>query len=175
MKITISRINGIVSKHPFAIIGLFTLVIYVLSIFLLVTVFDYKFSWQLWPEALYQHIWGISTQQYTNFPLYLNTISWGVIFCILVVCVVLLATKKVKLSQSPYLILILVMIILFVNPLSLNIFFKLNSDGYFTLFDIGLINFLVLVPLLLWFNNHISKSKVFTLKPKELWNEQQSK
>jgi hypothetical protein len=67
------------------------------------------------------------------------------------------------------------MIILFVNPLSLNLFNELNRDGFFTLFDIGLINFLVLVPMLLWFNNYISKAKIFAMEQKGLTNGYQSK
>jgi hypothetical protein len=175
MKKTVRRVNGVVSKHPFIIIGVITLVIYLLSIFLLITIFDNVFSWWLWPEILYQHIWGISTTAYNNFSLYLNIISWVVLFCILVFCIVLLATKKVKLNDSPYLMLILTMIVLFVNPLSLNLFNELNKDGIFTLFDIGLINFLVLVPILLWFNNHISKAKIFVIEQKGLLNGYQSK
>jgi hypothetical protein len=175
MKITVRHVNGVVSKHPFIIIGFITLMIYLLSIFLLITVFDNLFSWRLWPELLYQHIWGISTTAYKNFSLYLNVISWAILFCILVFCIVLLITKKVKLVNSPYLMLILTMIVLFVNPLSLNLFNELNKDGIFTLFDIGLINFLVLVPILLWFNNYISKSKVFVSEQGGLLNEHQSK
>jgi hypothetical protein len=54
-----------------------------------------------------------------------------------------------RFSSQPYLFLILMMILLFINPLTLNLFLKITEQNHFDLLDLGLVNFLVIVPLAL--------------------------
>jgi hypothetical protein len=59
----------------------------------------------------------------------------------------MMVIKKMRLTDQPYLFLVLLMILLFINPLTLNLFLKITEQNQFNLLDLGLINFLIIVPL----------------------------
>ncbi|MDR2369693.1 MAG: hypothetical protein LBD63_03630 [Mycoplasmataceae bacterium] len=161
----IMNINKLAYRHPIFIICFISVVIYTLSFFFFVTIFNYHFSWRLWPEN-YSYIFGINLQKYPNFNLYFNVGSWIVLGGILTAIITYAVTKKNHLSSQPYLFLMLLMILLFINPLTLNLFSKITENNHFKLLDLGLINFLLIFPSILWFGETISGKPMFMLKRK---------
>jgi hypothetical protein len=69
--------------------------------------------------------------------------------------------------MQPYLLLIFLMIFLFINPLSLNIFLKISEQAHTNLLDLGIINFLIIIPLSLWIGDNVSENKIFSIKNME--------
>jgi hypothetical protein len=157
------KTNKIVHHHPLFIVVLISIIFYTLSIFFLITVFNYQFSWRLWPEN-YNYIWGFDLQKFPNFNLFFNVGSWVALTIILIGIISTSIVKKLKFKEQPYLFLILLMIFLFINPLTLNLFLKITEKNQFNLLDLGLINFLIIVPLGLWLAESISNKPIFNLE-----------
>jgi hypothetical protein len=44
------------------------------------------------------------------------------------------------------------------------LFLKITEQNHFDLLDLGLVNFLVIVPLALWFGNVLSAKQLFAMK-----------
>jgi hypothetical protein len=160
----IMNVNKLAYRHPLFIIILISVIIYTLSLFFLITIFNYHFSWQLWPEN-YHYIWGLELiNKYPNFNFYFNIGAWIAITIILIITISISLVRKIKFNEQPYLFLILLMILLFINPFSLNIFLKISDQNHFVLLDLGLINFLVIVPLTLWLSETVSEKKMFRME-----------
>jgi hypothetical protein len=159
----IMNVNKLAYRHPLFIIILISVIIYTLSLFFLITIFNYHFSWRLWPES-YNYIWGLNLDKHPNFNLYFNIGAWVAIAIILIVTISISVVRKIKFNEQPYLFLILLMILLFINPFSLNIFLKISDQNHFILLDLGLINFLVIVPLTLWLSETVSEKKMFRIE-----------
>lgn len=166
LKTVISKSSKILNRHPLFIIIITSIAIYTLSIFFTITIFNYKFSWKLWPDS-YNYIWGISMLKHSNFNIYFNLGSWIILSTLLILSIVVFIIKKSKYVMQPYLLLIFLMIFLFINPLSLNIFLKISEQAHTNLLDLGIINFLIIIPLSLWIGDNVSENKIFSIKNME--------
>ncbi|MDR0739714.1 MAG: hypothetical protein LBF00_02465 [Mycoplasmataceae bacterium] len=168
-KVAITRISKVLNQHPFFIVIILSIGMYILSFFLTVTLFNYHFSWKLWPDS-YDYFWGISLSQHPNFNSYFNITSWIVLLALFIFSIVIFIIKKNSFLTQPYLLLIFLMIFLFINPLSLNVFLKISDQGSYIPFDLGVVNFLIIVPLLLLIGNNISSHQIFSIKNMEIIN-----
>jgi hypothetical protein len=162
----IMNINKLAYRHPLFIVLFITAIIYTLSVFFFITIFNYHFSWRLWPEN-YNYIWGIDMKKYPNFNLFFNVGSWIILCLLLITIIVTSIIKKIHFNTQPYLFLISLMILLFINPLTLNLFLKITEQNHFVLLDLGIINFLIIVPITLWFIETIINKPMFT-NPRKL-------
>jgi hypothetical protein len=151
--------NSIFNKHPKTLMIIVLIIVYLLSIILFVTTFNQKFDWVLWPKDIYEGIWGINLSK-TKFNYGINIASWLVVLLFSISILIYWLVKRFKFVDKPYLMLSAFSILLFINPLSLNIFSRLQQSSI-NLFDFGLINYLVIIPLLAYTLNLIGNKSQY--------------
>ncbi|MDR2823096.1 MAG: hypothetical protein LBV37_01010, partial [Mycoplasmataceae bacterium] len=124
---------------------------------------NYNSEFNLWN---YQWIWRLKISSST-----LNWASWGILLVTLIALTVYFFVRPARIqAQNKHLLIFIVWtMFLFANPLSLNVFLKIQSRGY--IFDIGLVNYLIMAPVLLFICSEITHLRVFNNKIKVSYDE----
>jgi hypothetical protein len=143
----IDRLNRVLVKHSLFFLITLISVIYVVAIFLFITLYDYRFETSLWN---YKYILTIVVNNSL-----LNAITWGIYAFVLLITLSFLLFKRQITTNWTNSLLTFFIIVLFFNPISLNIFLKLQTPTF--TFDISLINWLIIVPIINTINHQIDK------------------
>jgi hypothetical protein len=151
-------INKFISNYIMLFVIMALVIIYLSSVFSIITIYNYQINLDIWS---YARIWNINL---SNNPLkYVFNIVWWLVFLgILLTIVIYNINKKNHISTLTYTALPTFTILFFVNPLSLSLWSKIMPYG--VSYDLNLLNFVVIVPLLFSLTNIVGKAKCFAIK-----------
>jgi hypothetical protein len=153
-----ASINKFISQYIFLFFVVALAIIYLSSIFCTITIYNYRLNLDLWS---YTGIWNIDLEN-SPYRVVFDIIWWVIFIMLLVVMIIYDVRKHVHISDLTFTSLPAFTLLLFINPLSLNLWSKVMQYGYG--FDLNTLNFVVVIPMLISLANMIDKVEYFHIK-----------
>jgi hypothetical protein len=158
-------INKFISNYIFLFSAIILGIIYLSSIFCTITIYNYRLNLDLWS---YTGIWNINLEN-SSYRVLFDVIWWVIFIMLLVTMIVYDIKKHIHVSDLTFTSLSAFTLLLFINPLSLNLWSKIMQYG--PVFDLNTLNFIVIIPMLISLANMIGKIEYFNIKKSQQFYE----